>query len=201
MSVTLPDGPFRDSARIDYVSYGNDLTSPFGGSTQRIMRLGDRFRLTITLPTMRISECGGQWDTLISQAIRLGAIVKIPKQLLRKGTTLVTNPLIKGGGQSGMLITVDGLPAGASLVMDQYFSMTVGGVNYLHRLTANKTADGSGEATLEIEPMLRVIPPDNTTLEFIAPKIEGLVSMDTSGVAANRWGHGTAPEITITENR
>lgn len=201
MSVTLPDGPYRVTSRLDYLSYGTDLSSPLGGSTQRVNRLGDRFALTLELPSMRSQNCGGVWNTLLSQAIRQGAIVKIPKPLLRVGTVLTANPLVNGGGQAGMTLNADGFTAGAEVLAGQYFSFTVAGVNYLHRLTAAGTANASGQIALAIEPMLRVSLPDNTLLEFIAPKIEGLISRDTTGLAATRWGHGTFDTITITENR
>ncbi len=62
---------------------------------------------------------------------------------------------------------------------DQPFSVTVSGRNYLYFTTDLVTANGSGQATLPIAPMLRASPADNAALAFATPKIEGFLSGTT----------------------
>ncbi|ADU12040.1 hypothetical protein [Asticcacaulis excentricus] len=202
MSVQLPNGPYRILAQVDDISFSSDLESPLGGATQRLNRLGDRFALSFGLPTVRVGACGALWATRLSQAKRQGAIMALPASVLKFGQTgSVGTPRVNGAGQAGMTLNADGFNNGALLVEGQYFSFKVNGVNYLHRLTADKAASVVGQVALNIEPMLRVQIPDNTELNFAAPEIEGLIALDTRGLAANRWGLGSFETITITENR
>lgn len=207
MAVTLPSTPFKIQGRIDYISYASDLISPAGGFTQRINRMGDRFSLSFDLPTLK-KNCGVKWDTYISQAIRQGATIELPENVQTEGVKVFSggqwtygNILVNGGGQTGMAMNVDNASTSIRLVAGQYFNVTVNGVIYLHRLTADATPNGSGQIVLNFEPMLRASPANNSSINFDTPKISGLISKETTGVSHNTWGYGTVPQIVITENR
>jgi len=87
-------------------------------------------------------------------------------------------PLVKGAGQTGTSLVIDGFNVGYAIKDGQFFSLIQGGRRYLHMATADATASGAGEATVSFLPMLRVSPSDNAVVEFAQPKIEGLIQTD-----------------------
>jgi hypothetical protein len=67
-------------------------------------------------------------------------------------------------------------------------------------ISANVTANGSGQATLAIEPMLRRSPSDNDALNLAPPYIEGLLDGDQRGwTVSNAKNVGLQFRITEAE--
>lgn len=202
MSILLPERPFPVNARLELVSASNDLASPLGGATQRINRLGDKLQLVLNLPVMEYEGCGGIWDSRIEQAGRVGALCYLPRQVIRRGTKGPSGaPRVNGAGQAGMALTVDGFTPHFEMVERQPFSLIVGGVRYLHRLTVAVTANAAGQATLQFAPMLRATVPDNAVLEIDRPMIEGLPPLGYPAADVSKYGDCTFEVLTITENR
>lgn len=110
------------------------------------------------------------------------------------------SPLVNGGAQAGTSLICDGFSAGATIPALAYFSFSAGGRYYLHTVTTQATANGSGQVTLNISPMLRVSPADNAALDFVTPKIEGF--MDVGDV---EWNEDTpfhvGCQFTVVEDR
>jgi hypothetical protein len=71
-------------------------------------------------------------------------------------------PQVKGAGQTGGTLNIDGCTASVTnwMMAGDYFSVN----SELKRLTRNASTDGAGETTLYFEPILRVTPADNATL-------------------------------------
>jgi hypothetical protein len=81
-------------------------------------------------------------------------------------------PVVNGAGQTGSTLNVDGLtPSVLAFRAGDFFSLGAGAATRLYRVTANATANGSGEAALSIIPPLRIASVDNAALEVDAPKV------------------------------
>lgn len=71
-------------------------------------------------------------------------------------------PLVKGGGQEGTSLLVDGAPASTAGWLLEGDLFQVG--EYVHMLTGIATTNGAGEATLQFFPELREVPADNAPI-------------------------------------
>jgi hypothetical protein len=81
-------------------------------------------------------------------------------------SSLSNTMLSNGVNQTGRSIAVDGLPNSTTvLVAGQFVTIQ----DQLLQLTANVTSNGSGQATLSVEPPVRVAVPDNTAIEYKNP--------------------------------
>ncbi len=176
--LTFPAYPPPSSVDIRLISRTNELTSAFGGPTQRINRTGSRFAIDVTLPPMN-GETARPWLAALAaassatparMAFPQGRAV-IPATATTEGPT--PGVKVNGAGQAGSTLIVDGLIPGVSLPAGHALSVITAGVPYLYLLTAPFTANGSGQATLAIGPMLRRSPADNDEVLLEEPIIEG----------------------------
>ncbi len=173
MAITLGALPRLTTYSMRVVSAANDLRPAFGGPVQRLARKGSRFALDVTVPAMSATGCG---IALIADLVRgetETVILPVPDYV---PGGLYGTPLVNGAGQLGSSLVVDGLPANAVVAKGKFLSVIIGGRRYLHMVTAQTTANGSGQATLPIWPMLRVATTDNAVVELATPMIEGFVA-------------------------
>jgi len=173
MAITLGALPRLTSYSMRAVSAANDLRPTFGGPVQRLARKGSRFALDVKVPAMSAAGCG---IALIADLLRgetEAVILPVPDYV---PAAIYGTPLVKGAGQVGSLLAVDGLTPAVVVAKGKFLSVVIGGQRYLHIVTAQTTANGSGEASLPIWPMLRVGTTDNAVVELAAPKIEGFIA-------------------------
>lgn len=181
--ITLPTTPSPASAEAAMVDFGGFLSPALGGPVQRIERLGNRFRLSVTMPPMKNESVGRTWIRALVQGKQEGARMPFPLQGFLPGTPGTV--LVNGAGQSGRTLIVDGATAGYNFRDGQFFSVVTNGKHHLHMVTTLTVANGSGQATLPIEPMLRVSPADNNVCNFLEPMIEGFIMGDEAAWTIN----------------
>jgi len=172
MSFALPTTPKARHHTWEYVTKAVDTDPPLGGASQRLSRLGDRFAITIHLMTMDY-ECAMAW-----LADRVKATVETVTYPVPQRGFDPTSPgtiLVNGASQAGTTLNADGVTPGYVFRKGRFFSFTMNGRIYLHMMSAEATANGSGQVALPIMPMLRVSPSDNLALNFTAPRIEGFI--------------------------
>jgi hypothetical protein len=177
MAIALPDLPWLATVKPQLIDFAADMTPALGGPTQRISRLGSRFAVAVSLPRLDQTQARA-WIGARLKARTLGQtlIMAWPKPA-PPGS--LGSPEVDGGGQAGATLNAKGLTVGATVLAGSFFSFTVSGRNYLHCVTDDVVADGSGLAALSIAPLLRAPPANNAALEFVAPQIEGFVSGTT----------------------
>jgi hypothetical protein len=173
MAITLGTLPRLTTYSMRVVSAANDLRPAFGGPVQRLARNGSRFALEVKVPAMSAAGCGIELiaDLVRGETETIVAPVPDYVPVASYGT-----PLVNGAGQLGSSLVVDGLTAGVVIAKGKFLSLVTGGQRYVHMVTAQTTANGSGQATLPIWPMLRVATTDNAVVELAAPKIEGFIA-------------------------
>lgn len=178
-AITLPSYPRpTEPVEPELLEWGS-LTQPaVGGAIQATTRLGSRYQVTAQLPAMNFDDARAWIGARLRSKTRgLTCCWNWPQPEGWTATGL-TGALVKGAGQTGPTLTVDGLAAGVTIKPNTPFSFVMGGRHYLHLVDDQVTADGAGEATLSISPMTRVSPSDNLALEFLAPVIEGFFRED-----------------------
>lgn len=177
--VSLPSTPGPVSIAWSLVDFGGTLAGPLGGTAQRVNRLGNRWRITVTMPLMTAAQAR-EWAAALVSGLRNG----VSMELLQPGSTTGSpgTVLVAGADQSGTDLDVDGMNPGYPVRASQWLNVLTGGRRYLYMSAANVSAGAGGTATLAIEPPLRAAPADNDPVELGAPVIEGLLAEPPS------WG-------------
>ncbi|HTN39755.1 MAG TPA: hypothetical protein VLZ84_01300, partial [Asticcacaulis sp.] len=133
------------------------------------------FAADIVMPPMP-KATADKWFSKLMQGVRDTVVFDWP--LPDAGVGNPGAPLVKGAGQIGTSLIIDGFNALYPVKDGQFFSLIQNGRRYLHMATADVTASAGGQATVSFLPMLRVTPSDNAVVEFAQPKIEGLIQAD-----------------------
>lgn len=107
-------------------------------------------------------------------------------------------PRVKGAGQSGSILELDGLNPNYVLKKNQWLSVTISGRQYAYRVAAQTLVDAAGEADVPLRTMLRVSPADNAVVEIAAPRIEGFPTVPEGAWETDTAGH-VALAFTIEE--
>ncbi len=196
MSILLPSDPLPNTAVPELLSFGAVLTPPLGGAAQRLNRLGDRFRLSVTLPARLSGAVLRVFLSRLRRALTQGAIIAFPQPDLDIGTPGA--PMIDGANQTGSTLKLRGFAAGYVIREGQFFSVVSNGRRYLHSAAAQVAAGGSGNVVLPIDPLLRVLFADGAACEFAEPKIEGLLDGNSVAWTFTR-ARTTPPTFVITE--
>ena len=141
--------------------------SPFTNQEQIFEHEGSQWKATFTLPPMKKDKAAIWLAFLMSLRGRRGTF-KIGDQDRKtiQGTATGT-VLVKGASQTGNAINLDGFTASRANVFlaGDYIQIN----SYLYMVSANVTANGSGEATVFVEPSLRTgieAINDNTTVVY-----------------------------------
>jgi hypothetical protein len=176
MAIQLPTGGLSGIGEflIDHTSKIGSATGV--GPETEIERAGSKWGFTVTV-SPKTAEEALEWKVLhrrgepfLLDLIQPGLDVGNP------GT-----PLVSVGGQVGSQLPIKGLTPGYTLRNGQFLSIIVGGQRYAYMVTAATIADGSGNATVPITPLLRAAPQLNDVVEIAAPKAEGWVSVPDDG--------------------
>jgi hypothetical protein len=113
-----------------------------------------------------------------------GVRVKLP--LLHSQGTPGT-PLLNGAVTTGRTIAIDGLTPGYVIQEGFWLSLVKSGQHFLHSVGVGATANGSGQATIQLNELLRDSFADNTVVNLAEPQVEGLLPGDWSwSVDVNR---------------
>ena len=169
MSLILPTEPAPASMTVALISTKNTLTPATGGDEQEIRRKGSKYALTFSMPvitysqSMPWSDLHAEGETVVMRVFQPGFDTGAPGA-----------PLVKGAGQIGSALIVDGLTPGYVIRKGQFLSVLTGGQRFLYRARADVTASG-GEATIQLGTLLRRPPADNAVVELAQPMIEGFV--------------------------
>lgn len=167
--LTLPTDPAPAKMAIAMVSAKNTLTPAIGGAEQELLRKGTRYALTFSMPVMTYVQ-SMDWDDLMAEGDTVLMRVFQPGLVIPNPGT----PLVKGAGQAGTSLVVDGLPNDYVIRKGQFLSVVSAGQRFLYRAKANATSV-AGTATVPLRTMLRRPPNDNDVVEIAQPMIEGFV--------------------------
>ena len=153
--------------------------SPFTKQEQVFQHEGEQWKATFTLPPMKKEKAAVWLAFLMSLRGRRGTF-KIGDQDRKtiQGTATGT-VLVKGAAQTGNAINLDGFTASRANVFlaGDYIQIN----SYLYMVSANVTANGSGQATVYVEPELRTgIEPINDNTTVIYTNTTTLMRLDTN---------------------
>lgn len=105
-----------------------------------------------------------------------------------RGTWAGASPLVVGAHVAGVkTVAIDGLAAGATGKEMDWIQFGSGSTARLHQVVQDFTANGSGEATLEIWPRTRAALADNAPITLASPQGLWRLASNTTG-----WSVGLA---------
>ena len=189
----MPDIPIKRS-RFGLRFNTAQFESPLSGDVQRLELAGARWFAEYTFRQTTAAEVGALQAFLVKLRGRANTFNGYdPDRTTPLGTASGT-PLVNGADQTGGSLITDGW-ANSQVVLKQgdYFSVN----SELKMVTADVTSDGSGNATITFEPVLRTSPADNAAITLSNPTCTMILDADDAG----QWQAGAGnyyDEITIT---
>ncbi len=161
---TWPTEIIPASSEWSYVSNVAAFISPLTGATRTLGRGGDRWQCSLIMPTLTNANRSILRAYLAKLRGRTHRAIIGDHSYLRRGTQSA-NVTVNGAGQTGYALNITGATIGATLLAGDYF--TVG--NELKMITADATANGSGQMALAFVPALRVSPAGGAAVTITAP--------------------------------
>lgn len=157
--------------------------SPFALSAQIHRWSGQAWEADISLPPMQRADAEAWLTFLLKLKGRYGTfLLSDPNGATPRGSaaTAPGTPRVAGAGQTGGSLDIDGLPTSATnyLLAGDYIQLGTGSSTRLYKVLNNVSSDGSGAATLDIWPDLRVTPGDNDTV--VVSNAKGLFRLSNS---------------------
>lgn len=171
MAIILQGLPRQTRYSMRAISAANTLSPAFGGADQRLGRKGSRFAIDVSIPALSAAGCGmglivdllrGETETLV---------MTIPEHL----PAVAYGAPVANGASTGSVLAVKGLTPGAVIRKGKFLSIILSGQRFVYMVTGEVTANGAGQASLPIWPMLRRPTADGAVVELAAPKIEGFI--------------------------
>lgn len=146
------------------VSNGAVFTSPFTASSQTVRYPGSRWQTTMTFENLDDTE-SRLLEVMLARLDGMAGRVRL-FDFGREPATLRGNPLVNGAGQSGDSVNTDGWTPN-TLVLRAGDYIQVG--TELKMVLSNTSSNASGQAAIEIGPMLRYSPADNSQIIVTNP--------------------------------
>ncbi len=179
MALTFPLA-FPDELKVAAVSFRAVVTeasakSIFDGSEQIFKYSGEWWEADITRPPARAAN-GYDWaGWMAALSSGIGTfLLGDPGRIAPFGTAKDTpgTPLVNAAFSAGHTLAIDGCPANVVnyLLRGDYIGMGSGAASRMHMVAENASTNGAGQATLNIWPMLRYSPADNTPLVLVNAK-------------------------------
>lgn len=186
-TLPFPSGIYQPSS-VNWRLRSNSLTfrSPLDGTVQTLEMPGSAWTATVSWNVLPPA----QWRVLQSWLAQLRGMAGRfyygpPHATARRATGTIGTPVVNGANQTGTALAVSGMGASQSVFLDGDFIAydTVLGRS-LHVVTANATSNGSGQATLAIEPPIRVSPANGAAIIHASPTcVMRLVDDDVGDMA------------------
>lgn len=164
--------------------------SPFTRSQQLYVHQGELLELDVVCPPMNRDDAEEVVGFLLSLNGREHSFLMPPPGYGRGARgSLAGAPVVMGSGQTGKTLGTDGwTPLAANVLkVGDWFQLGSGASSYLYKVVQAASADGYGQANLEIWPRLRISPSDNDALTVVDP-----VGVFRLAENQRRWSIGEA---------
>lgn len=196
MTIILPTMHRGAAYALKPVTASEVQRSGTGGSLTPLNRTGDHWALEVDVGVLA-TECGMELlaDLVRGTAERIR--VPIPQPGVDTGTPGA--PAVKGAGQAGSSLILDGLTPQYVLKKGRFLTVETEDGSSAHAITAEVVADADGEVTVSFWPMLWLEPGDNDTVEIAEPYIEGLKVESGVQTSSGRFASVTTDSFVIEE--
>lgn len=187
-NIVLPGGPDIKYQVMDFgIERADGVLEFVGGGTQVTVFAKGNWAGHVTLPPLK-GDDARLWTSALAQLSALENDCYIVPPDYRTPAYGGSPPLVKGASQLGASLNCDGVTNSASVLSEgDYIEVpTVSGFE-LKKLTADATADVSGNITFSFTPPLREAPADNATIRIVEPRVKMRMTSPQSS-----WSMGVA---------
>lgn len=164
-TLILPTAPGFRASRFGLRSNTQSFESPLNRTVQTLELVGARWHGQYELPPMRRDQAAVWISMLIALQGRAGRFFGFDPDAKTPRGTWAGTPLVNGASQTGSSLILDGFTASATVKTGDYFQVGT----ELKMITADGTADGSGNLTISFAPSLRASPADNDPITSSNP--------------------------------
>ena len=172
MTITLPRLHRNTAYVMKPVRRAEVLRAASGGARLPISRPGDHWSAEVDVGVLS-TVCGRE---LIADVLRgAGETVRVPIPQPGIDPGAPGSVRIKGAGQSGTEVEMDGFTPYFALRKGWFLTIETSGAERAYLVCEEVIADAAGEATVTLWPMLHVQPADNDTVEIAEPYLVGLI--------------------------
>lgn len=171
--VNLPSAFKVKEIGFDAMSSSGVSSSPFSGEEQIYVHQGEWFEFEVSCPPAKRDIAEEVVAFLLSLNGREGSFLCPPPGYTAGARgSLAGVPLVNAASQTGKTLATDGWTAGAANVLKagDWFQLGAAGTSRLYKLVQAASANGAGQANLEIWPRLKESPADNAALTVVSPK-------------------------------
>lgn len=172
--IEFPPLPAPNSWQPALIDYGGMLRSAMGGATQRINRLGSRFRVAVSYPPLPDPN-GRIFVNRLIRAKQEGIRVPVP---LSTDQGIPGSAAVDGAASAGVTLNLKGMTPHYAGKEGFWLSIDRGGKRSLYSLAAQFIAGADGKATATIYPPLRTPLQDGDAVNLATPTIEGFIDGD-----------------------
>lgn len=156
--------------RLSPVTFSAMSRSPWSGAQQVQLNNGMMWRFSVDFPPMSAAQAR-EWAGTLSQLNgRFGTFLFGDPLWKAPRGTWAGSPVVDGAGQSGQGLALRDFTPGATGLKGDYFQIGSGSSSRLYMITVDFTADGSGNATLDVWPRLRGAPVDGSAIVTATPQ-------------------------------
>ncbi len=164
-TYAFPSTIIPDRTRFIYRS-GVALFQARNAAVQKAQQMPDHWRVTLEVNQRMSAERAAIQAFLLKLSTGDHNFTLKDHSYLRRGTGAGT-PLVNGANQTGNSIVTDGWTASAAGVLLEGDMIQVR--NQLVMVTADVSANGSGQATISVTPAVRIAPADNSAIVTATP--------------------------------
>lgn len=168
--ITLPSTPAPRAVSMKAVSFSSMTRSPWSGAQQVQLNNGMVWAARLDYPPMSEVQARAWIGCLMQLNGRYGTLLFGSPNWQTPQGTWAGAPVVDGAGQAGQLLALRDFTAGATGKAGDYFQIGTGADARLYMATADFTADGSGDVTIDIWPRLRGAPIDGAALVTSSPQ-------------------------------
>ena len=162
MSGTFPTSPAFNSLNVQSVQ--NTFVSRALSGRRQARQLGGQFwKMTATFPPMTRAEFAPIYAFVVKQRGRYESFTIVPAVISTGQGSPAGTPLVDGASQTGRSLVTDGWNASISIFKAGDY-LKIAGNDKVYMVTADVSSDGSGDATIAIEPALVASPADDAAI-------------------------------------
>lgn len=177
-TVSMPSSPGFTRTRFGLRANTQGFESPLNRSVQTLELVGARWFAEYELPAMSRAQAAAWLAFLVGLQGRAGRFYGFDPDAKTPQGTWAGTPLVNGASQTGSSLILDGFSASATVKAGDYF--TVNGE--LKMITADGTADGTGNLTVSFKPSLRASPADDAAITSSNPTCTMMLIDDEQSV-------------------
>lgn len=194
MTITLPRLPRGAGYKVRFVRASETQRSGMGALTP-LNRAGDHFAVEVDPGVLAIS-CGR--ELLADLARGMGERIRAPLPEPGVDKDSLGTPRVKGAGQAGTSLLLDGFEAHQPIRKGWFFTLETSEGSSAHIVTGEVIAAANTEATVAFWPELWLEPGDNDRIEIVEPYVEGLI-VDEGGQTSGRFAAVSTDPFVIEE--